>query len=40
MTLRDTSICTKLWFECKVIKIEILVFEWFLVLNGFDVVNV
>ncbi len=40
MTLRDISLCTKLWFECKVIKIEVLVFERLLVLNGFSVVTI
>jgi hypothetical protein len=40
MTLRDTFLCTKLWFECKVVKIEILIFERLLVLNDFDVVSV
>jgi hypothetical protein len=40
MTLRDTSLCIKLWFECEVVKIEVLIFERLLVLNGFGVVSV
>jgi hypothetical protein len=40
VTLRDISICTKLWFECKTVKIEICVFERLLVLNDFGVVSV
>ncbi len=40
MTLKDTFICRKLWYEYKVVRIEVLILEKLLVLNSFGVVCV
>jgi len=37
VTLKDTFICTKLWYEYKVMRIEVLILKGFLVVNSFDV---
>jgi len=35
VTLKDTFICRKLWYEYKVMRIEVLILEKLLVLNSF-----